>query len=156
MITLREAMDRLFDDAFTRPFGVAAGSLVPPIDMYQTEEDVVVKAVLPGMKAEDVQISVTGELLSIKGEYSQAEETERSYQIREQQDMPRYDFACHTCGRKFETSLPLGASRQEVRCPVGHRRVQRIFSPAAVILTGSGFHRTDSRRGPAGGPVGSS
>lgn len=84
MITLREAMDRLFDDAFTRPFGLPAGSLVPPIDMYQTEEDVVVKAVLPGMKAEDVQISVTGELLTIKGEYRQAEETERAYQIREQ------------------------------------------------------------------------
>jgi HSP20 family protein len=84
MITLREAMDRLFDDAFTRPLGLPNGSLVPPIDMYQTEEDVVVKAVLPGMKAEDVQISVTGELLTIKGEYRHAEEAERAYQIREQ------------------------------------------------------------------------
>ena len=56
MMTLREAMDRLFDDAFTRPLGIRdgwRGSGVPAVDMYQTDNDVVVKATLPGMKADD-------------------------------------------------------------------------------------------------------
>lgn len=84
MVTLREAMDRLFDDAFTRPLGMA-GFQSPAIDMYQTEDEVVVKASLPGMKADDVQISITGETLSIKGEFKEKAETkEKAYHLREQ------------------------------------------------------------------------
>ena len=64
MVTLRDAMDRLFDEAFTRPFSLGNGgwSSSPAIDMYQTDNDVVVKAALPGYKAEEVQINVTGDL----------------------------------------------------------------------------------------------
>jgi len=36
--------------------------------MYQTNNDVVVKAALPGFKAEALQINVTGDVLSIRGE----------------------------------------------------------------------------------------
>ncbi len=52
MMTLREAMDRLFDDAFTRPLGQSGISTMPAIDLYQTADEVVVKASLPGLKAE--------------------------------------------------------------------------------------------------------
>ena len=89
MMTLREAMDRLFDDAFTRPLGFGNGHesawSVPAVDMYQTENEVVVKASLPGIKTDEVQINVTGEVLTIKGEVKQKEETkEKAYHIREQ------------------------------------------------------------------------
>lgn len=85
MMTLREAMDRLFDDAFTRPFNVSAVSAIPAIDLYQTADEVVVKAALPGLKTEDVQISVTGEVLTLRGEYKQEEEKkEATWHIREQ------------------------------------------------------------------------
>ena len=86
MMTLREAMDRLFDDAFTRPLSMAGnGWAVPAVDMYQTDNEVVVKAALPGMKAEDVQLNVTGEMLTIKGEIKQKEEVkEKAYHLREQ------------------------------------------------------------------------
>jgi len=85
MMTLREAMDRLFDDAFTQPITTRSGfSGVPAIDLYQTEDEVVVKASLPGLKAEDVHISVTNGILSLAGEYRQDEETKEStYHIRE-------------------------------------------------------------------------
>jgi HSP20 family protein len=86
MMTLREAMDRLFDDAFTRPLSLAGGNWsVPAVDMYQTDNEVVVKASIPGVKTDEVQISVTGEALTIKGEVKQKEETkEKAYHIREQ------------------------------------------------------------------------
>ena len=86
MMTLREAMDRLFDDAFTRPINLRDGGLsAPAVDMYQTDDEVVVKAALPGFKADEVQINVTGDLLTIRGEHKAEEEKqEKSWHIREQ------------------------------------------------------------------------
>ena len=88
MVTLRDAMDRLFSEAFTRPWGLAdgtRGSGMPAVDMYQTDDDVIIKAVVPGMKSEDVQISVTGDTLSIKGELKEENDSrEKAYHIREQ------------------------------------------------------------------------
>jgi HSP20 family protein len=53
--------------------------------MYQTDDEVVVKAALPGFKADDVQINVTGEVLTIRGELKHEEEQkEKAWHIREQ------------------------------------------------------------------------
>ena len=86
MMTLREAMDHLFDDAFTRPFRLSNGfGSIPSVDMYQTDNEIVVKAAIPGVKTDDVQINVTGELLTIKGEVKEKEEVkEKAYHLREQ------------------------------------------------------------------------
>jgi HSP20 family protein len=84
-MTLREAMDRLLDDAFTRPLALGGTWSLPAIDMYQTNDEVVVKAAVPGLKADDVQINVTGDTLFIKGEAKQEEEKkDKTYHIREQ------------------------------------------------------------------------
>jgi HSP20 family protein len=85
MMTLREAMDRLFDDAFTRPINLRDGGWSSPaIDMYQTDDEVVVRAALPGFKADEVQINVTGDVLTLRGEMKQQEEKqERAWHIRE-------------------------------------------------------------------------
>jgi HSP20 family protein len=85
MMTLREAMDRLFDDAFTRPIGnMSAFSGAPAIDLYQDEDEVVMKAALPGISARDVQISVTAGVLTLRGEFKQDEEKKQAtYHIRE-------------------------------------------------------------------------
>jgi len=85
MMTLREAMDQLFNDAFTRPVSMSGGSVVPAIDLYQNDDSVVVKAALPGLKAEDVQISVTADVLTLRGEFKQEnEQKDATYHIREQ------------------------------------------------------------------------
>jgi HSP20 family protein len=85
MMTLREAMDHLFDDAFTRPLTLRDGWSAPAIDMYQTNDEIVVKASLPGVKADEVQINITGEILTIKGETRQVEEKkEKAWHMREQ------------------------------------------------------------------------
>jgi len=85
MISLRDAMDRLFDDAFTRPLSISGVSASPAIDMYQTDDNVVVKAALPGLNPDDVDITVTGEVLTLSGEYKQeTEQKDANYHIREQ------------------------------------------------------------------------
>lgn len=79
MVTLRDAMDRLFEDSFVRPYGSpmaldGEGFGALALDMYETDGEVVVKASVPGVKPEDLEITVTGNTLSIKGEVK--EETE--------------------------------------------------------------------------------
>ena len=71
MLSLREAMDRLFEESFLRPgsLGVSdSPSAMLPMDMYETENDVVVKAAIPGVKPEDVEITIEGDTLTIRGE----------------------------------------------------------------------------------------
>lgn len=85
MMTLREAMNQLFDDSFTRPLGMSGGSVLPAIDLYQDSEQVVVRAALPGLKAEDVQISITADVLTLRGEFKlENEPKDATYHLREQ------------------------------------------------------------------------
>ncbi len=87
MVTLRNAMDKLFEDSFVRPTGWwmeedGWGALA--LDMYQTASEVVVKAPLPGFKPEEVDISLTGDTLTIKAEHKEESETqEGEYLLRE-------------------------------------------------------------------------
>ena len=76
LMSLRQAMDRLFEDNIVLPSrGLAAlGEVAAPApNVYQTPTEVVLKAALSGLKPEDVSIDITGETLTIKGE-SKAEQ----------------------------------------------------------------------------------
>lgn len=71
-VTLREAMDRLFEDSFI-PSRRAAGqsrdrSFRLPLDAYVTPEEIVIVANVPGLKPENVEITLEGDTLTIKGE----------------------------------------------------------------------------------------
>jgi HSP20 family protein len=87
MITLRQAMDRLFEDSFVSPFNwrnVSGESTSPALDVHQTPDEIVVTASLPGLKPEDVDITITGQTLSIRGEFKADEEVKRDqYLYRE-------------------------------------------------------------------------
>jgi HSP20 family protein len=87
MVHLRRTMDRLLDDSFPRPWrlvGWENGEAFLPLDVYETDDELVVKASLPGIKPEDVDVSITGDTLSIKGEYkAEEEEKKRNYYRQE-------------------------------------------------------------------------
>jgi HSP20 family protein len=82
--TFRSAMDRLFDETVGQS-GSAPGTFGPPaIDLYQTTDDVMIKASLPGVKAKDLNISVTGDVLTLRGEVQEEKETEGAqYHLKE-------------------------------------------------------------------------
>jgi HSP20 family protein len=85
MMTLRQAMDRLFEDSFVRPAGFSSLS-VPDIaiELKETDAEVVIKAELPGVKPEEVDVSIAEGVLTIKGEHKEEkEEKEASYYRRE-------------------------------------------------------------------------
>ncbi len=79
MASLRQAMDRLFDDRYFAPYRLftLGTDKITPIDMYHTDKEVVVKASLPGVKPEEVDISITGDCLTIEGESKAEEKVER-------------------------------------------------------------------------------
>jgi HSP20 family protein len=88
MVSLRSAMDRLFEDSFVSPVGwrtLGSGeAITPPLDVHETADDIVVTASLPGMKAEDVEITMTGQSLTLRGEFRADEKVERDqYLYRE-------------------------------------------------------------------------
>lgn len=67
----RDTADRLFYHGRTwRVATLRNPARLFPVDVYETKDDVVVKASLPGVKAGEVDVSVTGDTLVIKGETS--------------------------------------------------------------------------------------
>jgi HSP20 family protein len=71
LVSLRQAMDRLFEDSFVRPrtFGLtgdAAASL--PLDITNSSDALTVDAALPGIRPEDVEITVEDGTLTIRAE----------------------------------------------------------------------------------------
>ncbi len=80
LVSLRQAVDELFGDSFVRPSRMLtsfAEVAVPAIDVYQTHNEVVVKASLPGVKPEDVNIDSTGGTLTIRGETKAEQEIKK-------------------------------------------------------------------------------
>jgi HSP20 family protein len=72
MVSLSEAMDRLFDESFVRPYRSSGNDNMAmarlPIDLYETEDELVLKARLSGINPEDVDITVEDGDLVIKAE----------------------------------------------------------------------------------------
>jgi HSP20 family protein len=70
LLTLRQAMDRLFDDTVFRPFTAVAGPDFArlPLDVRSTPDALLVEAELPGVKPEDVEITVENGTLTIRAE----------------------------------------------------------------------------------------
>lgn len=102
--SLRRAMERVFDEyAPLRLREEEELELGFPVDVYEKESEVVVKASLPGVNPEDVEISVTGETLSIKGESRHEEKVEK-------ENYYRHEIRCGAFSRMV--TLPAGVSAE--------------------------------------------
>jgi HSP20 family protein len=96
MMSLRQQMDRLFDESFG---GMSRGRAQQgsgfPIDIYDRGDDVQVRASLPGVRPEDVKISVQNNTVTIEGE------------TREEQNNAQARYQEHRYGRMFRSfTLP--------------------------------------------------
>jgi HSP20 family protein len=114
MIVMRDAMDRLFEETLkpTR-FGEAVAAL--PIDAYITDDAILIQANLPGLKPEEVGVTLEGDTLILRGEFKPTHDTPKAL-IRE-----RYTG-------KFERTL-------SINTPIDHSRVTADFENGVLTLT---------------------
>ena len=72
VVSLRQAMDRLFEDSIIRPNGgwstVATGQVVVPVDLWETKDAYHMRADLPGLLPDDIEINATADTFTISGE----------------------------------------------------------------------------------------
>lgn len=96
--TFRE-MERMFQNFFSAPFGLARRRLLTPspeefapdVDLRETDKDFVLSAVIPGMSKDDINIDVAADSISISGERKTEEEKPgERYHVR-QQSYGRFD-----------------------------------------------------------------
>lgn len=118
IMSLRDAMDQLLNERFVWPYqrgaDEAEGNL--PIDMYQTDKEVVIKTALPGVQPDEVDISITGDRVTIKGEHKEEEVKEENYFRKEQ----RYG--------RFSRSLPLPVA-------IKSDKTEAVFENGVLTLT---------------------
>lgn len=89
-----EEMERMFEEFFRRPFSLIGPSwlprfgllereeISPTVDIFEEGGDVVVKAELPGMKKEDIDVNITDDTITISGEKKKEEKVEKKNYYR--------------------------------------------------------------------------
>lgn len=79
LLALRGAMDRIFDEPFFRPvLGTSEDARAMPMDIHMTAESLVMEAALPGVRPEDVEISILGHTLTLTATSRAETTTERA------------------------------------------------------------------------------
>jgi HSP20 family protein len=109
---LQGEMNRLLEGFFGRPGQQAAMERVwaPAVDMYETKEELVVNAELPGLNEKDIQLSITGDVLTLRGERRLNQEvTQDSF------------YRGERWYGKFERSLPLPIPVQADKVKASYR-----------------------------------
>ena len=95
VLSLRDAMDRVFEERFMRPPLPFApwGEGTMAVDMYETDDTVIVKTPVPGVKAEEIEVSVTGDTLTIRAETKEEGEVKRENYLRRER---RFGSSCRS------------------------------------------------------------
>jgi HSP20 family protein len=87
MMSLRQAIDKLFEESVVRPSNFSfqiGGAATLPLDVYQTDNAIVVKANLPGVKPDEVDIVILGDILTIKAERKEDKEVKDKDYVRKE------------------------------------------------------------------------
>jgi len=85
-VSLRDVMSSLLQDSFVRPGALLGdgGPAMLPLDISENDNEFIVKASLPGVRPEDVQITVHGDTLTVRGETkAEQEKKDEHYHLRE-------------------------------------------------------------------------
>jgi HSP20 family protein len=109
-----EEMDRLFDEFFgrgwlrpfrwERPLLADIGLAAPKVDVVDRDEEVLVRAEVPGVNKEDIEVSISGNMLTIKGETKREEREEKGDYYR-----------CELARGAFARTLSLPAEVDEAK-----------------------------------------
>jgi HSP20 family protein len=83
--SLRREMDQLFENFFERgPVRAWERALEPAVEVSDTKDNVVVKAQVPGMSKDNIQVNITDDTLTLKGEMKEEEKKEEKNYYRQE------------------------------------------------------------------------
>lgn len=117
MITMRQAVDRMLDESFARGTETrGTGAWLLPMDAYITDDAIIIRADVPGIAAEDLDITLEGDALTIRGEIQREEADNRKYVLLERPTGP------------FERTI-------NINTPVDHDQVEASFKDGVLTLT---------------------
>ena len=75
-------LDRLFGQAFPSSAALSSDATwVPAVDLYETEQDLVVRATIPGVREQDLELTVTGDQLTLRGKIGETEPAEEEKRV---------------------------------------------------------------------------
>ena len=86
LVSFQDAMERLFDDRWFRPVwnGDGERQVAPALDLYTTPEAVMAKVALPGVKPEDVDVTIGDDLVTISGTFEEEKETSEAGYVQKE------------------------------------------------------------------------
>jgi HSP20 family protein len=110
LLDLRGQMDRLFEEFFDRPLDISPfagdfselGDFSPKMDLSETEKEITLSAELPGIEPEEIDISLDGSTLIIRGE-----------KHAEKEDKDKHYYRLERSYGSFQRSIPLPAEVDE-------------------------------------------
>ncbi|MFZ5776279.1 MAG: Hsp20/alpha crystallin family protein [Thermodesulfobacteriota bacterium] len=119
LTTLRSEMDRLWNRFFEEsPFSSRAGrGWAPSADISETKDKLLVRAELPGLGPEDISVSLSGDLLTIRGEKK-----------RETEEKDEHHYCLERYSGEFQRSFRLPVEVQA-------DKVQAVFEKGVLTLT---------------------
>ncbi len=85
LLSIQDRMNRLFEQTLSRSRteeGIAASTWSPAVDIYETSETIVMKAELPGLSREDIEIHIRDNTLTLKGERRFAKDVQQENYLR--------------------------------------------------------------------------
>lgn len=96
IVSLRDAMDRLFEESYIRPngwTGLAAGHLAVPVDLWETKDAYHLRADVPGVTSDQLEINATSDTISIAGEVKGQADVTNDGWIRQERRVGKFQRA---------------------------------------------------------------
>ncbi len=115
--SLRDAMNRLMEESFVLPSMVGEIQTTGrtwglAVDMFETDDHLVVKATAPGVKPENLEVTVQGETLTIKGETSEEQEKKEGHYFYRERRQGAFS-------RSLTLPFPIQNNKVEATCENG-------------------------------------
>jgi HSP20 family protein len=111
VVSLREAMDRLFEDSFIRPNGWAATNghaLAVPVDLWETKDAYHLRADLPGLTPDDIEINATADTFTFSGETKPSTDVTNEGWVRQERRVGKF-------ARSFTVPMQIDPTKVEAK-----------------------------------------
>ena len=126
---LRQEMNRIFDINPSRQWGHRVSTWQPTLDIYQTDTEIVTAVEIPGINPKDIDITVSKNMLSLKGELKQSEEVQEEGYFRTERRFGSF---------RRVVPFPVEVKAEEARATFKNG-VLEVRVPKVKSLEGEGF-----------------